>query len=310
MSLFHRRRTAATDDRPSPAGLVEVAAAQGWQPAGGQPFDGHLETAVHTISLAMYHIHRHEAPLKGVTRIGETVFTDAFRANIDGRAVVVSNAWTNIQSEIRHSDVVWAGAAVCTAELPTVLPYASVRPRSADPMPGTPRPTGNAVFDDRFIVAGTPEGVGAEIGEILTAQVQQLMMAREDWFFQFERYMLGCISKGPFHSAEEVRQRMDQVLAIVAAIPASIVPDHVDHTEDDLIARINKLTSLEDAMMMLQQLTPEDRGRLAQSDSPLAAFADVTTSQEAMARFRDLDQPRRLQLMAMFMRVKDSSRGA
>lgn len=309
MSLFRRRRIAGANDRPSPAGLLEMAAAEGWQPAGGQPFDGHLETAVHTITLAMYHVQRHEAPLRGVTRIGRTVFTDAFRADVDGRAVVVANAWTNLQSEIRYSDVVWAGAAVCAAELPTVLPYASVRPRGADAMPGTPRPTGNAAFDERFVVAGTPEGVGADIGEMLTAQVQQLMMAREDWFFQFERYTLGCISKAPFRSAEEVRQRVDQVLAIVAAIPASIVPDHVDRANDDLIARIDQLTSLDDAMTMLQQLTPEDRGRLAQSDSPLAAFADVTTPQEAMARFRNLDQPRRLQLMAMFMRVKDSSHG-
>ena len=101
---------------------------------------------------------------------------------------------------------------------------------------------------------------------------------------------------------------MSQVLAIVAAIPASVVPDHVDHAEDDVIARIDKLTSLEDAMALLQQLTPADRERLAKSDTPLSAFADVKTPQEAMARFKDLDQGRKMQLMATFMRIRESSR--
>ena len=159
-------------------------------------------------------------------------------------------------------------------------------------------------------MAGTPQGVGPDVGPLLTPQVRQLMMARDDWFFQFERYPLGCIGKRAFQSVDEVRERMSQVLAIVAAIPASVVPDHVDHTEDDVIARIDKLTSLEDAMALLQQLTPADRERLAQSNTPLSAFADVKTPQEAMARFKDLDQGRKMQLMATFMRIRDSSRDA
>ena len=77
-------------------------------------------------------------------------------------------------------------------------------------------------------MAGTPQRVGPDVGPLLTSQVRQLMMIRDDWFFQFERYMLGCIGKGALQSIDEVRERMSQVLAIVAAIPASVVPDHVD----------------------------------------------------------------------------------
>ena len=267
---------------------------------------------MHQFSLAMYNVTGIAAPLKGVRRLGETVFQDAFRTSVDGRTVIVSNAYTNLQSEInvKNQSVFWAGASVCAAEMPTLLPYASVRPRSADALPGTARPTGDRAFDERFLVAGTPQGVGPDVGPLLTSQVRQLMMIRDDWFFQFERYMLGCIGKGALQSIDEVRERMSQVLAIVAAIPASVVPDHVDHAEDDVIARIDKLTSLEDAMALLQQLTPADRERLAKSDTPLSAFADVKTPQEAMARFKDLDQGRKMQLMATFMRIRDSSRDA
>jgi hypothetical protein len=260
----------------------------------------------------MYNVKGIAAPLRGVRRIGATVFQDAFRTSIDGRTVIVSNAYTHLQSEInvKNQQVFWAPASVCAAEMPSLLPYASVRPRTADALPGTASPTGDAGFDECFLVAGTPQGVGLDIGPLLTAQVRQLMMARDDWFFQFERYLLGCVGKGAFQSVEAARERMGQVLAIVAAIPASVVPDHIDHADDDVIARIDKLTSLEDAMTLLQGLTPSDRERLAQSDTPLSAFADVTTPQEAMARFKDLDQGPRMQLMAMFMRVRDSTRDA
>jgi hypothetical protein len=98
------------------------------------------------------------------------------------------------------------------------------------------------------------------------------------------------------------------VLQIVAAIPAAVMPERVDHSEDDLIARISALKSMEDAMVMLQALTPPERERLARSDTPLAALADVKTPQEAMARFRGMDEQQKMQLFVMFSRVRDAGR--
>jgi len=60
--------------------------------------------------------------------------------------------------------------------------------------------------------------------------------------------------------------------------------------------------------VFLQQLTPEDRERLAKSNTPLAAFADVQTPAEAMARLKTLDQAQQAQVFAMFMKVKDQER--
>jgi hypothetical protein len=79
---------------------------------------------------------------------------------------------------------------------------------------------------------------------------------------------------------------------------------------DDLVARINQLNGIEDAMAMLQHLTPTDRERLARSATPMAAFADVRTPQEAMARFQVLDPQQKMQLLAMFGRVNDAQRGS
>jgi hypothetical protein len=193
-------------------------------------------------------------------------------------------------------------------ELPSMLSITCVQPRR---FPAVMRvresPTGDPVFDDRFLVAEMPD-VGQQM-QVLTADLRQRIMARDDWVFRAERYLLGCVSKGAFHSVDEVTQRIGEVLAIVAAIPASVLPDHVDHSADDLLARISQLTSIEDAMAMLQQLTPDDRERLAQSDTPLAALADVRTPQEAMERFRALDPQRKMQLITMFMRVRDTRGG-
>ena len=168
-------------------------------------------------------------------------------------------------------------------------------------------PTGDPAFDERLAVAALPDA-GQQM-QVLTPDLRQLIMARDDWVFRAARYLLGCVGKGPFGSVNEVTQRIGEVLAIVAAIPASVLPDHVDHSEDDLIARIGQQTSIEDAMAMLQQLTPEERDRLARSDTPLAALADVRTPQEAMARFKTMDPQRKMQLIAMFMRVGDARHG-
>ena len=51
----------------------------------------------------------------------------------------------------------------------------------------------------------------------------------------------------------------------------------------------------------------DDREQLAHSDTPLSAFADVTTPEQAMARFESLDDQRKMQLMAMFMRVDNDA---
>ena len=288
MSLFKRHRSTESGEQPaevpSPPGLAEHAASQGWQPAAERPFDGHLEDAVHEITRVMYGAPR-DLLVDQRLRIGDTVFRDAFRAGVDGRGVVVANGWTNIQTEVRYSPDHWQGVAVCAAELPSMLMLEAIHPRR---FPGLvharPVATGNPEFDERFVVTGPPEGVG----EVLTPEVQRRVMARDDWSFRAERYLFGCVSKGPFDS----------------------VADHVDHSADDIIARIDRLTSVEEAMAMLQELTPADREQLARSDTPLAAFADVTTPQEAMARMKGLDRATKMQLFTMFMRVRDDEGGS
>ena len=297
-------------------GLAEFAAAEGWLPAGDRPFDGHLEDAVAEINRTLHGAARTlgAARLHGI-RVGATVFRGAYRGSIGGRAVTVANAWTNIEPEVRQSTGEMHGAAVCAVELPSVLAMMCVQPRRFPPV-GHAResPTGNPVFDGQFLVAGLPgPGTGQQVAgagqQVLTPGVQQRMMAHDDWVFWAGRYLLGCISKGPFRSTGEVSQRIAEVMGILAAIPASVLPDHVDHSADDLIARVNRVTSMDEGLALLQQLTPQERGQLAGSDSPLAALADVRTPQEAMARFKTLDPQRKMQLMAMFMKVRDAQRG-
>jgi hypothetical protein len=104
-------------------GLAEVAVAQGWQPVSGAPFDAHLEDDVHDITLAMYEVPRGiPTVVQHGVRIGGTDFRDAFRGNVSGRAVIVANAWTSIEPELRQSTGDMKGAAVCAVELPSMLP--------------------------------------------------------------------------------------------------------------------------------------------------------------------------------------------
>ncbi|HUO72613.1 MAG TPA: hypothetical protein VMU39_17725 [Solirubrobacteraceae bacterium] len=302
---FRRRRGGNSgDDLPSPAGLGAFARANGWEAVGDErPFDGHLEDGVHRVTCAIHRVPSNTV-MAGI-RVGNTIFRDSYRTTVNGRTVIVSNGWTNIQTEVQHAPDHWRGVAVCAAELPSVLPLARISPRDTGAeLAVSPSPTSNPEFDRRFVVSAPPDAAL----EVLTPPVQQQIMARDDWFFWIERYLFGCISPGAFTSVEDVRERIDAVLRVIAAIPTSVLPDHVDHAADDLIARISRLTSMEEAMTMLQHLTPTERDQLATSDTPLAAFADVRSPQEAMARFKTLDQQRKMQLLAMFMRVKDAQR--
>jgi hypothetical protein len=96
---------------------------------------------------------------------------------------------------------------------------------------------------------------------------------------------------------------------IGTTIPDAVLPSQVDHSPDDLTARISRLNGVEDALALLQDLTPADREQLARSNTPLAVFADVQTPEEALARFGSLDLQKRMQLLAMFRRVDDASGG-
>jgi hypothetical protein len=286
--------------------LGQAAFTQGWQPVGDRPFDGHLEGRVPAITRCLWGMSRSE---NLQSEHSGTNYRDAFRGSVEGRNVTVANAWTYLLPPGVRRDPCVGGAGCCAVELPSVLPILCVQPRRLHPVVGMhATPIGSAEFDQRFIVNAVPAGMPGDARQVLTPEVQQRIMARDDWVFFAERYLLGCFSRSPFRSFDEATQRLGEVLAIVAAIPESVLPSHVDHSQDDLVDRISRLASVEDALAFLQGLTPGDRQRLAQSDTPLAAFADCQTPEEAIARFQSLDPGQRLQIIAMFDQVRDARR--
>ncbi|MGH3406642.1 MAG: hypothetical protein ACRDRJ_29695 [Streptosporangiaceae bacterium] len=274
-------------------GLAQVAVAQGWRPLTGQPFDDQLAGAIHDLSRVLLGVPPTVTGHDGV-RVGGTEYGDAFRGSISGRTIIVANAWTSVAPAPAAP---LPGTAVCAVELSSVLPVACVQPRRFPALTRLPeRPTGNPAFDLRYAVAVLP---GAD-PEPLTWDVQQRIMAREDWVFRAERYVLACVSAGAFAAVEEVSQRIGEVLAIAEAIGAAVTPVTVEDSDDELLARAGRLTSLEDAIAFLASLSPAERDRLACSPAPVAALADVTTAQEAVSRFQALDQQRKMELIAIF----------
>jgi hypothetical protein len=305
MARFGRRHRASEPAPAPPSRFAAAAAAHGLEPVDTKMFDGHLYDAIHESARVLYKGTPH--PMVGTTLTYPTIFHDAFRAGIDGRTVVVANGWTNVNPSLFETAHDVKGTSICVVELPSILPIACVQPRGLHPLTRVlpQSPTGNAAFDERFSVTTMP-GIGPAT---VAPEMQQLIMARDDWVFRTVEYRFVCVGKGAYESGDEMRERIDEVLAVVAAIPESVLPARVDHSQDDLVARISKLETVDDAIAMLQELTPDDRDRLARSDTPLAAFADVTTPDEAMARFESLDPQHRLQVLTMFMRVDEDQRG-
>jgi hypothetical protein len=305
MSRLFRRGTARGIDIAPVPDLAEHARGRGWEAVdASRPFDGHLEDAAHLATLSLRLRTRADTFVRERLRIGNTEFRDAYRFDVDGRRVTIANAWTNIQAEIRHSPDEWRGISVCAVELSTMLLLRSVQPSSMPALANVaPVHTGDVAFDERFRTVGAPGST-----DVLTDEVRARISARDDWILWFERSLLGCFGKFAFAAASEVDDRVAEVLDLVAHLPADLVPTRVDHSHDELLARVSQLRTVDDALAFLQGLSPDERAGLAASDTPLAAFADVATPDEAAARLQSLDQQQRLELFAMFSRAKDSLR--
>jgi hypothetical protein len=296
MRLFTSR--AAADRAPVPD-LAATAAASGWRPAPDPPVDRDLYQTLHGVILDMYGVGRGIDYVGPNVMSGRVAFRDAFCFDDAGRPVTVANAHALLAYGVprfgKSLDV-----ALCAIQLPALLHASPVYSRLYHlrlHLPSTP--TGNPLFDERYAVVGMPFSVGPTW---LTPQVQQLILAHDDWVLLPFGTTLACVTKGPFTSADEVVRRVRDVLALVAAIPTSIVPARADHSVDDLAARIAGIDSMEQALAFLLQLSDADRERLARSDTPLADFADVRSPEEAMLRLQSMDLGRRAQLLALFNR--------
>ena len=300
MPLFGRRRPA-----PAPAlppSLAEQAAAQGWQPVAGPPFHHHAVDGIHDITRAMYGAPRQTDTTQRT--VGDTTFSDAFRVSAGGRTVIAANAHTYIDPALFQAGHLHPDVAVCAVELATIVPGVIVQPYRIPQILFLGRTEiGHPAFDDQFRVSTTDAGF---VRQILTPDVQQRIMMRDDWVFWLGEYLFACVAKGRFRSLDELSSRVTKVLDIVTAIPGSVMPSQVDHSADELVARISRLDDVNDAIAFLQGLTTDERDRLARSDTPLAAFADVRTPEEALARFGALPEAQRMQVLAMFNRVDGS----
>jgi hypothetical protein len=304
MGLFGRRRTAS-----QPAARVEEsrfapeARALGWEPIDDSMFKSDLYTAVYESARVLYG----QAP-EDTTHTdlpaGRTIYHDLFRTSVDGRRVVVANGSQNIVPHLFGGPHEVRTFSICVVELPSLWAVAAMQPRGLQHRAHlfTEYKTGNPEFDRAYRVYVGPLG---EPG--ITTEMQRLVMARDDWAFRsVADGWFVCVAKDKYDFIDDMRDRIDDVLAIVGTIPESVLASGVDHSQDDLLARVARLESVEDAIAFLQQLTPADREELAKSPTPLAEFADVETPEQAIARFESLDERRRVEIITMFSRAEDA----
>jgi hypothetical protein len=301
MPLFRRRVptgaiTAA--DGIDGAAIDADAARLGWAPIPPPVYEGGRRDRYWEASRVLHGTSAQQG--KG-PRQAPTNFHQAYRTVVDGREVVVANGSTHVTESLwgdRPSDFV--GTSICVAELAGFMSLAVAQPRGLHPVATIKwTPTGDAAFDAVFRVAEAP-ALGPSV---LTPEVRRLMLAHDDWLFLADEHRLGCVGFLPFLSVADMQIRIAEVLAIVAAFPPGAMPAVVDHSQDGLVARIARLTSVEDALAFLQALSSSERAELAASNTPLAAFADVTTPEQAMARFESLPNAQRLAVLTMFQRV-------
>src|SRR5437588_4678471 len=265
MKFFKHRDTGPSWDSEV-TGLAELAESRGWQPVKEDPFSPRLRDIVQRLHWPLDGRRYPGALLRPAATPSIPLYSNAYRGSYEDRGVVVANCAVNIGSRtIKQYEMV--NTAVCAVELGSLSPIMLLQTAQQPPVERFPTtPTGNPEFDDRFSLALSP-GLDSQV---ITPELQQRLMAHEDWAFAGDQYWLACVSRGSFRSAEDVTHRLDEMMSVISAFPTSVVPTHIDRSADDLAARIRALSSPQDVVGFLSQLSPEDRQRLAESDTPLA----------------------------------------
>jgi hypothetical protein len=293
MALFRRRNEQRSGNAIAP-GVGEAAMTWGLQPAANQPFDTETCDVIREVSRTL---HGFPARSTSHTPIPAMSLTDVYRGVVNGRTVTVADVHTPTETDIRLSHAHLT--SLVAVELPTFLMMQGIEPRQHhSAFHGTEVPTGNTAFDAKFRVVGDPvHGSG-----LVTPDMQSRIMSRDDWTFAIHEAMMLSIAKGAFGTTEEAGMHIADVLAIVVA-PHSAASAPVDRSVDDLLVRIERLQSVDEGIAFLQQLSDEDRQRLAQSPTPLARFAHVRTPDEAISLFMSLPEADRFELLAMFSKA-------
>ena len=305
MALFGRHKKDSPPPEPEPTPhdpeLIQAAAGVGLQWA--DDVGPRIHQAYDNIHRASRVLHGFPPKYSSTVDVGipNMFYTDVFTGTIDGRAVTVANVRTPIEAMSLEYAAKVHTTSLVTVELSTLVPY-QVEPRMRhQAFHGLEMKTGDEAFDSAYRIVGL-----VALGEspFASAEVRQRIAAHDDWIFVFDGPMLACVGKEGFDDGEELVTRVHEAIGVVTAFPATVAPAQVDHSVDDLLVRIDKLESVEDAIAFLQTLSPSDRDRLAHSPTPLAKFADVQTPDEIMQRFMALDLNERMQVLAMFEKTK------
>ncbi len=278
-------------------GLGALAASRGWQRVRDEePVGSEFAGQVHRLAWILYGIPFSSDLLNATSAEHRTIYREAWAGSADGHRFLVANAWTNIgPRRLKFYD--HQAIAVCVVERCNMVPL-WIQPRR---LPWTDRhvaasPTGDPHFDDRCSAAFPLPGTGPVL---LTAEVRQRLLAHDDWAFVSMSGSLLCASTGPYVTVDSVTSRVEEVLGLIAAIAHAAVPQVSDPATADLIARVGRISSLEEAAAFVVGLNPAERDLLARSGTPLAAFAQDTTPEQAAERFMSLSLTEKMRLYAM-----------
>jgi len=299
--MFKRHHRDGPPGVTSVAGLDSYAAAQGWQPRPSPAVAADLVAPVHALCRVMLGMGRADPHVYGGQSKPHTHYHDAWQFRAGDRDVTIANAWTpTARPKLPLGTFVEAPTAVCAVELPAPLPFSGIESRRFHPSSIVPEvATGVAELDDRFRVLA---GAGRVGPAVFPPELVALLVSRDDRSFLTLGLSFVSVRLGAFRDVDEVTAAVEETLAIVRAIPTSVIPAVIDRSGDDLAQRIAKLESVEDAIALLQSLSDDDRSRLAASQSPLASFAWVRTPEEALDHFNSLDDSQRMAVLATVMR--------
>ena len=150
---------------------------------------------------------------------------NCYSATVDGRSVIVGNAFFDIQFMVRPSGYGGPmaapdelGAAFCAAPLATQWPSVQLAPAMRGWLSSKGNGLGYADLDAHFDAFARNKDIARRI---ITPDMASLVAGREDWGFSLHQSTLVCVTAAPLAAGSEGQQLVESTAHIASLLPAN-----------------------------------------------------------------------------------------
>ncbi|HVN52502.1 MAG TPA: DUF3137 domain-containing protein [Acidimicrobiales bacterium] len=246
----HERISALPGGADPIPGLDALARSRGWEgPTTQTRFDNEVTRYAHEMLRNLWGYPRGAEEGETTAPIApDNIYTNLFHGQVDGKDLTIGNTRLNVAPfhlPGLHAEPL---ASVCVLRLSMTMPPLFINLHHRRPYSGLflkKVDFESEEFNRTFVVEASDPKYATDV---ITPQVMEVVLTREDWTFAFLMDHLVCLSASGLHTADDYAQRADTVARIASLIPGFVA-------DDDAI----KLPTLPDGTVLRPEMTEDEQ---------------------------------------------------